>query len=130
MICYTIPGQPITKKNSQRMVRNPKTGKMFPLPSKAFVDYEAAASYCLQPKPTEPLCNPLEIEYHFYMPTKRRVDLTNLEEAADDILVKQGVLADDNCRIIVSHDGSRVHYDKQNPRTEIQIREVNTFDHW
>lgn len=56
------------------------------------------------------------------MPTKRRVDLTNLLEAIDDILVLNGVLSDDNSQIIVSHDGSRVYYDKQNPRTEVEIK--------
>lgn len=56
------------------------------------------------------------------MPTKRRVDLTNLLEAIDDVLVKYGVLKDDNSEIITSHDGSRVLYDKNNPRTEVVIK--------
>lgn len=55
------------------------------------------------------------------MPTKRRVDLSNLIEAVDDILVKAGVLEDDNYKIVQSHDGSRVLHDKENPRTEITI---------
>ena len=46
---------------------------------------------------------------------------TNLLEAIDDILVYAGTLADDNSSIIVSHDGSRVLYDKDNPRTEVYI---------
>ena len=50
------------------------------------------------------------------------MDLTNLLEAADDVLVKYGVLADDNSNIIVSHDGSRVMYDPKFPRTEIIIK--------
>lgn len=56
------------------------------------------------------------------MPTKRRVDLTNLLEAIDDVLVKYEVLKDDNSEIITSHDGSRVLYDKDNPRTEVVIK--------
>lgn len=55
------------------------------------------------------------------MPSRRRVDLTNLLESADDALVAAGVLADDNSQIIVSHDGSRVLYDKDSPRTEVTI---------
>lgn len=55
------------------------------------------------------------------MPTKRRVDLTNLLEAVDDVMVKARVLLDDHCGIIVSHDGSRVLYDEKNPRTEVSI---------
>lgn len=60
----------------------------------------------------------------FYMPTRRKVDLTNLMEAAHDTLVDAKILADDNNTIIVSVDGSRVLYDKSNPRTEIFIEEM------
>lgn len=127
---YIIPVAPITKKNSMRMVTNHKTGKMFPMPSKAFVDYQAAASYYLQPLPEKPIDTPVSIACEYWMPTRRQVDLTNLLEATHDILVKCGVLADDNCKIVVSVDGSRVHYDKNNPRTEITIKEEAQVDNW
>lgn len=55
------------------------------------------------------------------MPTHRRCDLTNMLEAIDDVMVAVGLLADDNYKIIESHDGSRVLYDKENPRTEVYI---------
>jgi Holliday junction resolvase RusA-like endonuclease len=58
------------------------------------------------------------------MPTHRRVDLTNLLEALNDILVKYGVIEDDNSNVVVSVDGSRVLYDKENARTEVEITEV------
>jgi len=130
MLHYTIPEAPITKKNSMRMVTNHKTGKMFPMPSKAFIDYQAAASYYLRPLPDKPIESPVCVTCVYYMPTRRRVDLTNLLEATHDMLVKNGVLADDNCRVIVSVDGSRVHYDKANPRTEIYIREEKSLEPW
>ena len=60
----------------------------------------------------------------YYMPTHRRVDLCNLLEATCDLLVHHGVLADDNCTVVVSHDGSRVLYDKAAPRTEVFIEEA------
>ena len=69
----------------------------------------------------ETIADPVEVKCLFYMPTRRKVDLTNLLEAIDDILVYAGTLADDNSSIIVSHDGSRVLYDKENPRTEVYI---------
>ena len=50
--------------------------------------------------------------------------LVNLLQAVDDILVDAGILADDNYCIVAGHDGSRVYYDKQNPRTEIGIEET------
>lgn len=47
--------------------------------------------------------------------------MTNLQEGTDDILTEVGVIKDDNSKIIKSHDGSRVYFDKENPRTEIWI---------
>lgn len=57
----------------------------------------------------------------YYMATRRKVDLANLIEATCDILVKAGVLADDNSKIVAAHDGSRVELDRKNPRVEIEI---------
>lgn len=76
------------------------------------------------PKPKAPLAGRYRVATVFYMPTRRKVDLTNLMEAAHDTLVAAKILADDNNTIIVSVDGSRVLYDKENPRTEIIIQEL------
>ena len=115
---FNIPMQPVTKKNSQRLIRRGE--RIIPLPSRAFEAYQEAAGYCLHGKHRN-LTEPCNVKAEFYMGTRRKVDLVNLLEALDDILVHYGVLEDDNCGIIVSHDGSRVHYDKENPRTEVTI---------
>ena len=120
---YTIPLAPVTKKNHQQILKNRKTGKPFVAQSAAYKRYEQAAGYFLAPKPESPLTGLCEIVAVFYMPTARRVDLTNLLEALDDVLVAAGVLADDNSNILYSHDGSRVFVDRENPRTEVVIRE-------
>lgn len=44
--------------------------------------------------------------------------------ATDDILVRAGVLIDDNLSVIASHDGSRAVFGNEAPRTEIEITEV------
>ena len=62
----------------------------------------------------------------YYMPNNRRVDLTNLHEALHDILVHYKVIKDDNCKIIVSTDGSYVDVDKWHPRTEVTITDLET----
>ena len=118
---YIISLPPITKKNSQQILTNRRTGKPFIAPSSAYKRYEQQAMLYLTTKPKAPLQNPCRVVTLFYMPTRRRVDLTNLMEAAHDVLVAAGILADDNNTIIVSVDGSRVLYDKENPRTEIII---------
>lgn len=89
-------------------------------PSKAYGDYETD---CLRQikKPRSPISARVNVRCVYYMPTRRRVDLVNLIEATCDILVKAGVLEDDHCRIVAGHDGSRVEYDKGNPRAEITI---------
>lgn len=119
MIKFTVPLPPITKKNSQRILRNNKTGKPFVAPSEQYVSYEAQALWFI-PK-GKCIDVPVNVRCVFYMPTKRRCDLTNLLEAIDDIMVKAGLLKDDSYNIIAGHDGSRVFYDKNNPRTEVEI---------
>lgn len=122
MIKITIPMPPVTKKNSMRIMRNKKTRKPFIMPSEQYQDYEDdAVLHCKRAKVQRPIEEPVEVKCLFYMPTRRRVDLTNLLESIDDVLVKAGVLKDDHSGIIVSHDGSRVLYDKDNPRTEVYI---------
>ena len=118
---YVIPCPPVTKKNSEQIAKNRKTGKRFIIQSQRYSEYETAASYFLRPKPPKPIDYPVTVKCLFFMPTKRRVDTNNLEAAAHDILVKFGVLADDNRDIIASKDGTRTYQDKENPRTEITI---------
>lgn len=84
-------------------------------------EYIIKAYPYLMPKPPEPIDTPVRVQYLFYMATRRKVDSLNLCAAADDLLVEAGILADDDSNIIKSHDGTRVLYDKQNPRTEIYI---------
>lgn len=119
MIKFTIPLAPITKKNSQRIGINNATGKPFIMPSEQYKRYERDAMWFI---PRGKCINtPVNVKCLFYMPTRRKCDLTNLLEAVDDILVQAGLLADDNYTVIESHDGSRVYYDKDNPRTEVYI---------
>lgn len=118
-IRLTIPLAPVTKKNSQRIANCGDYSKI--LPSKAYVQYERDVGYFL-PHRGAALARRCEVVCLFYMPTRRRVDLTNLLEAIDDVLVKYQVLKDDDSKIIVSHDGSRVLFDPDRPRTEVTIR--------
>lgn len=118
---YTIPLPPVTKKNSQRILRNNRTGKRFVAPSEQYKEYEQAALWYIRPKPEQPITVPCNVKMLFYMSYRRRVDLVNLEEALLDILVLSGVLSDDSASVVASMDGSMVLYDKDNPRTEVEI---------
>lgn len=119
----TLFGQPITKKNSQRIITNSRTKRPMILPSEQYKKYEANAAKYIRP-PEEPISCPVNVRCVYFMQNNRACDLTNLLEATHDILVKNKVLADDNNRVICSVDGSRVCYDKLTPRTEIFIEVV------
>lgn len=118
----TLSGRPITKKNSMQKTKNGL------IQSKAYRKYESDCIWQI-PGPVrlrmDKRCN---VRCLYYMTIdynkpdcKVQIDLCNLLSATCDILVKAGVLADDNCRIVAAHDGSRVLYDKARPRVEIRI---------
>lgn len=115
-------GRPITKKNSSRIVKCGNYHRI--LPSKAYEKYEKECLLQITGKYKLKLDGKYNLKCLYYMPTRHRVDLVNLLEATCDILVAGHVIADDNSKIIVSHDGSRVLYDKVNPRAEIFLEEV------
>ena len=121
MIHITIPLVPVTKKNSQRIVL--VRGRPLILPSQKYKDYERDALPVLLLH-RKHIAQPVNVRCLYSMPTRRRVDLCNLLEATCDLLVHHGVLEDDNSAVVVSHDGSRVLYDKERPRTEVFIEEV------
>ena len=122
----TIGIEARTKKNSMRLVR--LGGRIVPIPSKQYKEFEESCAWYLHPFTNMEIDYPVNVCCLFYMKTRRRVDLTNLLEAADDVLVKYRVLADDNMTIVAGHDGSRVLYDKANPRIEIEITKTETND--
>ena len=106
-IKLTIYSRPVTKKNHSRIITNPKTGKPMVIQSKQYVQYEADALKQLH-KPAEPVTCACNAQYRYYMPNARKCDLVNLIQATNDILVKGGVIEDDNYTIVASHDGSGV----------------------
>ena len=122
-IKFTIPENPIPKKNNMQIAVNKQTGRPFVVPSKRYREYQALADWYIK-KPMTPINYPVNIQCLFYRKNKVRCDLTNLLEAIDDIMVDAGLLADDNFNIIVSHDGSRVYIDSEHPRTEITITPI------
>lgn len=135
MIKFTIPLAPVTKKNSQTIAVNKATGRPFILPSKKYKEYEYKCGEYIPfdratGDTTKPDTYPVNVKCLFYMPTRRSVDLTNLLEAIDDILTTYNVLPDDNSKYLGGHDGSRVLYDKDNPRTEVIIEPLDNLAEW
>lgn len=116
-----IPINPRTKKNSQQIIY--RNNKPRIIQSDKYIQYEKDAGWFLK-KPVRPISIPVNVRCIFYRDSERRCDLTNLLEAIDDILIKYHVIADDNFKILVGHDGSRVYVDREHPRTEIYIEKI------
>ena len=133
-LTFTLYGDPRTKKNSQRPITaESRKGKKYTmiLPSAAYGDYEADCLRQITGNYRRHIDTPVNVEARYFMATRRQIDLTNLNEAIHDILVKARVLMDDNRNIIASTDGSRVFWDKKNPRVEITITDAEeSYTQW
>lgn len=128
---FTIMAEGRTKKNHMMIVGSGKRCPVCHKPARQFIRQGAAhdnfaelARWQLRPVPPKPIDFPVNVQCLFYMQTRRRVDGLNLMAAIDDLLVDCGILADDNSRIVVGHDGSRVLYDPSRPRVEITITKL------
>lgn len=132
----TINGDPRTKKNSMQIVRSGK-GKPVPIQSAAYIRYAEAAAWQIRAQAAKldtrlmPVTGPVNLRCVYFMQTRRAVDLPNLLEATCDILQDAHILVDDDRDHVAAMDGSRVMYDKQNPRVEILITPLGEeYERW
>ena len=122
-VTFIIPVAPVTKKNHSQIIRNRKTGKRMVIPSKQYTAYlEAVREYI----PALGIDSRVNVKAVFYLKARYKADLTNLCQALHDVMVACGCVADDNCRIIASMDGTEAGWDKENPRTEVTITKKET----
>ncbi len=128
MFKFTIPLEPKTKKNSVQIMKNRKTGNPFVAQSSAYREYQEQCGWFI-PKPQKPIDGKVNIKAIYFMSTRRKVDITNLHSALHDVLTHYGVIADDSADIVLATDGSRVKYDKDSPRTEVEITALNELSY-
>lgn len=130
-IRFVIPGECRTKKNSMMIAGAGTKCPVCKKPQKQWIrqgtahdTYAKKAALLLRPRPPKPIDTPINVKCLFYMATRRKVDALNLQATIDDLLIEAGIIEDDNSKIIVAHDGTRVLFDKEKPRTEIYITEM------
>lgn len=99
-----------SKKNSQRIIINPKTRKPMIIQSELYKNFERECGYFLLKYQNSNISYPINFKCLFYVPDKRKRDIVNLLNAIQDILVKYRVIADDNYNIIKSLDGTCIIY--------------------
>lgn len=110
-----IKGRIPSKKNSTiAMARN---GRVFHFPSNKYQTWNKEAKLQLIGQENIPIGTSLVL--NFYLPDKRKTDLTNKAESIMDTLVDSGLLADDCCQVVPSLWLNYQGVDKENPRCEI-----------
>lgn len=129
-IKFTIPVAPVTKKNHGRIVMCGRYPKL--LPSEAYERYTKAATPFLKVihNAVGTIDSPVNLKCVFYLDKRRKGDLAGYLQAAQDLFVEAGILADDNRNIVASVDGSEVLYDKENSRTEVTITRKENYEQW
>ena len=116
-IIIVLPGCLRIKKNSKRIYGFGGFKKV--LPSKGYEAWEAQArKHAWQGAIIPPPTGPVSVEAHIFYKGKRP-DLSGCMESIGDCL--QGILWADDGQI-ESWDGTRLHHDLKNPRTEITVR--------
>ena len=83
---FTINVVPRTKKNSSQIIIC--KGRPMLIPSKQYREFEKECLLLIPSKYRKNIDYPVNIKAIFYRDSKRKVDLTNLLEALDDMLVK------------------------------------------
>ena len=112
-----------SKKNSEEIIVNPRTNKPMIIQSKYYRQFEKDCGYFLK-RYAKHIDYPINLKCTFIVPNKRKRDLTNLENSIADILIKYGVIEDDNSEIVAGWDGSRVIYEKGKEETIIEIERI------
>lgn len=114
-----IKGRIPSKKNSR--ITNRKTGMSFP--SKKYTEWHKGAMKQLEEQGV-PIKKALFVEaiaLTFYLPDKRKTDLTNKAESIMDLLVDYGLIDDDNCFVCPDIQLLFAGVDRENPRCEITL---------
>lgn len=142
MIRIVIPGAPRTKKTHPRIIKVGRFHKI--LPSEAYLEWFEQAmfrvpeikAWARREGIELPLKGLVEVKAIFYCENLILGDLNGYQQGLGDWLQERkinmksnppklardgaGIITDD--KMIASWDGSRVRIDRQDPRTEIEIR--------
>ena len=111
----TLPNSIRSKKNSKRIFARGRIKTV--LPSKAYCGWEKQARASLFYVDPYPYPNPMQVNAQIYY-SGQQPDLSGCLESIGDCL--EGIIWE-NDKQIISWDGSRLHHDLKNPRTELLI---------
>lgn len=116
-------GRVLSKKNSKRIIRNPRTGKPMMISNRAAKDNENSMidQFSAQTLSQKSPIGECEIQIKVYEPNLQKRDLDNQATSILDALVGAEVIADDSIKCV---KGITVHFagvDRENPRAIVEI---------
>mgnify|MGYP001609862418 CR=1 FL=1 len=115
----TLPGCPPPKKNSRRVFARGR--RVLSLPSvRHEVWYAEMMPRVLKGWHGRPL-DCVKVELNYYLPDRRRRDLTNMSESVMDLLVKARIIKDDDVFHVPDVHLVCHGVDKVSPRVEVCI---------
>jgi hypothetical protein len=124
IMSFTIPGRPSTKKTSQRVVRRGGFTKI--LPSLLYEKYENhCKSYCesfWKNLGYDPIDFGISIKLKVSLDSWIVGDECGYQQANGDIIQKHGIISDDMWIHWADNGNHMIHYDKENPRIEVEIK--------
>ncbi|MHB8483646.1 MAG: RusA family crossover junction endodeoxyribonuclease [Nitrospiria bacterium] len=123
---FILTGRVPSKKNSRILIcrgRYPMS-----IPNGKYTSWHKDASLQLKNQAIPRFSGVVSITMTFFFPDKRKTDLSNKGESVNDLLVDNKIIIDDNWNVLRS-----LHYfsggvDKENPRVEIDIVELEGID--
>lgn len=116
----TFQGHLPVKKNAATMAK--RRGQWVRVPSKAYQAWEKKELPTLIDTPK--FSGPVSIDYAFYPGSLKLFDLSNSIEGVNDVLVKAGIIEDDNWMIIRSLNPHVAAFDRGNEHCVVTIRSV------
>lgn len=123
MTAFRVYGNPRTKKTSQVIGRNRRTGKPFIMSHKRTKGWEHHVAVTVQELMLKfgwrPFTGRVQVSAVFYRAKNTTGDLTGYMQALADGLERSGLLPND--RLIASWDGTRLGIDRDDPRVEVRI---------
>lgn len=121
-----IMGQPASKKNSMQLVI--VNDRFIPVPSKSYRTWMKIARPQVRAQVRDldglPMDRPVHLKVLAYRHTKRKIDLSNIYAAVEDMLQAFRILKDDS--LVEHHDGSRkiLGVPADEARVEITLEEI------
>ena len=121
-----IPGEVICKKNNLAAI--PIGGRCRVIPMTKYTKYEKEAVRTIINCGHKPWTgiSPVIVDTFFYLKTMLKFDFDNMQATVNDVLVKANIVIDDDMvHVIPAIKDHGWEKDKDDPRVEIWIKELN-----